>query len=245
LTGEFSSFPNCEPGGMSVTARGLWQERDNRLLVLLVSAPLLYMLYHYGGGPDGMRLILRPVRTDLARVGFSRVMALFALGIVPALIIRFGFRERLADYGLALRAPKFNGLFVLFGGCAVVILSLITSRVTAFRAIYPEVRSAIGAPRLLFVSSLFYVLYYVGYETFFRGYLLFGLEPRLGPAPAILVTTLASTLVHISRPAGEYLGALVAGLVAGYVVLRTRSIWGVLLVHLIAGLSLDVFCALH
>lgn len=228
-----------------MTVRGLWQERDNRLLVLLVSTPLLYMLYYYGGGPGATRLILGQTRTDLAQVGFSRVMAVLALGIIPALIIKFGFRERLADYGLALRAPKFNGLFVLFGGCAVVILSLITARVPVFRAIYPEVRSAIGAPHVLFISSLFYVLYYVGYETFFRGYLLFGLEQRLGPAPAILVTTLATTLVHVSRPAGEYLGALVAGLVAGYAVLRTRSIWGFFLVHLIAGLSLDIFCALH
>jgi membrane protease YdiL (CAAX protease family) len=228
-----------------MTLRGLWQERDNRLLVLLGSAPLLYMLYHYGGGPGGMRLFLGHGRTDLAQVAFSRVMALTALGIIPALVIRFGFRERLGDYGLALRAPRFNGLFALFGACAVVILGLLASRVPEFRAIYPEVRSAIGAPRLLFISSLFYVLYYLGYETFFRGYLLFGLEQRLGPAPAILVTTLATTLVHLSRPAGECFAALIAGFVAGYVVLRTRSIWGFFLVHLIAGLSLDFFCALH
>jgi len=228
-----------------MTLRGLWLERDNRLLVLLGSAPLLYMLYHYGGGPGAARLVLGYGRTDLALVAFSRVMALVALGIIPALVIRFGFRERLADYGLALRAPRLNGLFALFGACAVVLVGFLASRQPEFRAIYPAVRSAIGAPRLLLISSLFYVLYYFGYETFFRGYLLFGLERRLGSAPAILVTTLATTLVHVTRPAGEYLAAFVAGLVAGYVVLRTRSIWGFFLVHLIAGLSLDFFCALH
>jgi membrane protease YdiL (CAAX protease family) len=228
-----------------MTLRGLWQERDNRLLILLGSAPLLYMLYHYGGGPGGTRLIIGHAGTDLVQVAFSRVMALIALGIIPMLIIKFGLRDRLSDYGLALHAPKFNGLFALFGACFVVLLSFLASRQPGFRAIYPEVRDAAGAPRLLFISSLFYVLYYLGYEMFFRGYLLFGLEQRLGPASAILVTTLATTLVHITQPAGEYLGAFVAGLVAGYVVLRTRSIWGFFLVHVIAGLSLDVFCALH
>ncbi len=228
-----------------MTLHGLWQERDNRLLVLLGSAPLLYMLYHYGGGPGGMRLIPGNARTDLVQVAFSRTTALVALGIIPALIIRFGFRERLADYGLALRAPGFNGLFALFGACLVVLLSFLASRQPEYRAIYPEVRDAAGAPRLLLISSLFYVLYYLGYETFFRGYLLFGLEQRLGPAPAILITTLATALVHLSRPPGECFAALIAGLVAGYVALRTRSIWGVFVVHLVAGLSLDIFSALH
>ena len=231
-----------------LTVRGLWQERDNRLLVLLGSAPLLYMLYHYGG-PAIAAFVIRHssfvIPTDLVQVAFRRVMALVALGIVPALIIRFGFRERLADYGLALRAPGFNGLFALFGACLVVLLSFLASRQPELRAIYPEVRDAIGAPRMLLVSSLTYVLYYLGYETFFRGYLLFGLEQRLGPAPAILITTLATAMVHLSRPPGECFAALIAGFVAGYVALRTRSIWGVFVVHLVAGLSLDIFCLLR
>lgn len=226
-----------------MTVKALWQQRDNKLLVLLGSAPVLYMLYFYGGNGDVLAALLRNSPPDLLRVGFSRVVAFVTLGLLPVFIIRFTFHNRLANFGLVLCEGKYNLFFILIGVPVVLLMTWLSAHAVDFRLIYPEVRSAINTPHILLWSSLFYLLYYVGYEVFFRGYLLFGIEQRLGSWPAILITTLATTLVHINRPAGEYAAALVAGFVFGYVALRTRSLWGVFVLHAVAGLSLDLFCA--
>ena len=225
-----------------MTIRSLWRERDNQLLILLASAPLLYMLYFYAGSVGITPWLATQPADSLARVGHSRVVALLALGIIPMLIIRLLLRQRLSDFGLKPRGLRFNLWFIVVGACVAVLATYISSRSPEFRAVYPEVRSAIGVPRVFAAASAFYLLYYVGYEVFFRGYLLFGVEQRLGSWPAILVSTLGTSLVHITRPVGEYMSAVVFGFVFGYVALRTRSIWGVFVVHVIAGLSMDFFC---
>ena len=63
----------------------------------------------------------------------------------------------------------------------------------------------------------------------------------LGDGNAILVQTLASCLIHIGKPAGEIYGAIVAGLLWGFIVFRARSLWAVLLMHWALGVSLDFF----
>jgi membrane protease YdiL (CAAX protease family) len=66
--------------------------------------------------------------------------------------------------------------------------------------------------------SLFYLLYYLGWEFFFRGYMQFGLRRRLGDWNAILIQTLASCLLHIGKPDTEIFSSILGGIVWGMVV---------------------------
>ena len=227
----------------------LWSRRDNKLLVILGSIPVLYMCYIYPGRNEVFGWFfgqgLSQVPYQVAFEAYRYLLALFFLGIVPILIIRFGLHDRLGDYGLGPHEPKYNLIFVLIGAAVVIPLGYFSSHNPDFQRLCPQIRCARGSVQLFLISSGLYLLYYIGYEVFFRGYLLFGIEKRLGGWPAILITTMATTLVHITRPAGEYGAALIAGFIFGYVALRTRSIWGVFALHAITGLALDFFCAFH
>jgi membrane protease YdiL (CAAX protease family) len=92
---------------------------------------------------------------------------------------------------------------------------------------------------------VFYLVYYLGWEFLFRGFMLFGLEGRCGAVLAILVQMIPSAIVHIGKPASESFAAIAAGLVFGYVAFRTRSILYPLLLHAIVGIGTDVFVTLH
>ncbi|MEO0108713.1 MAG: CPBP family intramembrane glutamic endopeptidase, partial [candidate division WOR-3 bacterium] len=110
------------------------------------------------------------------------------------------------------------------------------------RTISPQLFAARSNHGLFPFSAALYVPYFVGYEVLFRGYLLTGVRQRLGNWPALMFSTAATTLLHVSRPGAEYLAAMVAGLVFGYAVVRSRSIWGVVAVHALLGVGLDFFC---
>jgi len=230
-----------------MTIRELWAQRDSKLLIVLGIAPVLYMVYFYAGQSAFFSWLFRPrlgvTQLQAASVAYRYGLALIVLGLMPVLVIKLSFRDRLSDYGLGLHEVKYNLRFVLLGLLVVVPLMYLSSRRPEYRNLAPQIASARGSVPVFLVSSGLYLLYYVGYEVFFRGFLLFGIERRLGAGPAILVTTAMTTLVHITRPVSEYAAALIAGFAFGYVALRTRSIWGVLLLHFLTGASLDFFCA--
>ncbi|MBK9974879.1 MAG: CPBP family intramembrane metalloprotease [Planctomycetes bacterium] len=83
-----------------------------------------------------------------------------------------------------------------------------------------------------------YAVQFFCVEFFFRGWLLFSLEPRLGLA-AIPVMVVPYTMIHFHKPLPEALGAIVAGTVLGWMALRTRSIWGGVFVHVCVALGMD------
>jgi membrane protease YdiL (CAAX protease family) len=80
-------------------------------------------------------------------------------------------------------------------------------------------------------------------EACFRGALLFGLLPRLGPALAAAATVIPYGLVHLDKPLAEALGSIPVGLALACAALWTRSIWYGAIVHLAASVALTLFVA--
>lgn len=94
---------------------------------------------------------------------------------------------------------------------------------------------------LFALHAVCYFLYYVGWEFYFRGFMLIGLEEGLGRSNALLVQVMASCLLHIGSPATETFGAILGGLLWGLLVFRTRSLLSGLVQHYLLGISLDWF----
>ena len=75
--------------------------------------------------------------------------------------------------------------------------------------------------------------------------MIFSLEARFGAFAAILIQTIPSAIVHIGKPVGESFGAILAGLVFGYLAVRTRSILYPLILHAVVGIGMDLFITIR
>ena len=91
------------------------------------------------------------------------------------------------------------------------------------------------------VHAATYLLFYLGWEFYFRGFMQFGLRQALGDVNTVLVQVLASALLHIGGPASEVYGAIFGGMLWGMLAFRTRSLLSGLVQHYFLGVSLDWF----
>jgi membrane protease YdiL (CAAX protease family) len=162
------------------------------------------------------------------------------LGIVPALLSRPVFGRPPRSFGLGLGRWREGLVWLAIWVPLVTAISWLSARSPALRAVYP-----LGSPTLAVGSFiphiLGYLLYYVGFEYCFRGFLLLGLEDRIGGNAANLFQAGIATLFHLGKPPIEFLAVFPASLIFGYGTLRLRSIWYAVLVHWVLGVSLDWF----
>ena len=214
--------------------------------IILLLAPLLLTTFKYYGSKSfylsalaGHLVLLNdPARTaELWHFG----SAFLLMGVLPALVVKCVFRESLAEYGVRRGDTAFSFKALLLLLPVMVALTYPNSKVPEFVAEYPFDPGAGNSSTAFVTHAATYLLYYLGWEFFFRGFMQFGLRGALGDWNAILVQTLASSLAHIGKPAPEIYGALLAGLLWGLIVFRTRSLWAVLLMHWTLGVSLDFF----
>jgi len=212
--------------------------------VVLLTAPVLVTTYRYFGDRPFYHAHLAAHFVLFGDAGLTAALYSFAscfllLGIVPAVIIRAVFGEPLRLYGVQAGDLRFGGRAFLVMAPVLVAASAMAARMAPFRAEYPLFKGAGGSLALFAAYAFAYLFYYLGWELFFRGFLQCGLRQSFGDGNAILIQTLASCLAHIGKPPGEIYGAILAGLVWGLVVFRSRSLLAVLLAHWLLGVSLD------
>ena len=84
-----------------------------------------------------------------------------------------------------------------------------------------------------------YAAQFLALEVFFRGFLLAGLRRAMG-ANAVFVAMVPYVMLHFGKPLPETLGAVVTGIVLGTLALRTRSIWGGVVIHIAVAVTMDL-----
>lgn len=186
-----------------------------------------------------------PAEVELWSTVYQWVCAFVLFLVVPALLLKLVARERLRALGLGLGDWR-AGLWVAGAGLVLIALpgGLSAGWMPAFVEEYPLAGlAAADGGRFVLYELAYGLLYYVAWESFFRGFLQLGLRAHIGDVGAILVQTTASTLLHIGKPPGEIWAALLAGFVFGAAVLRTRSVWPLVIVHWGLGVATDLSCA--
>ncbi len=177
---------------------------------------------------------------ELSRLSWSHFMAVIWLLLVPsaAMWLFMGMSPRalgLRVRGIAREVALVLGLYVLF---VPVIWHF--SQSPAFASVYPRVRSVRGHADLFFVYQAIYLTKWVAWEFYFRGFMLFGLRPRLGNH-AVLVSTLAFALMHIPKPTAELAAAIPAGYLLCWLALRSKSIFPGVLLHWMVAATMEWF----
>ena len=171
-------------------------------------------------------------------------VALVLFGLIPMGIVKWGFRERLADYGLRFGIAHRTLRTFLLATPVIVVIAVLTGHNPAFYEVYPlnetirPQHTKIGID-LFVIHSICYLGYYFGWEFLFRGFVQQGLSGRCGVPTAVLVQTTASSMLHYGHPSVEVFGAIVAGIVWGFFVYRTRSILSGFGQHALLGIVLD------
>ncbi len=226
--------------------KDLLAPENRKPTVVLLLAPFLLATFKYYGSKAFYLAHLAGTFTVFGGAGrtaelYHFLSAFVLLGLIPALVIRIGFRESLGTYGLQLGdvGYSFKALLVMLP--LAILAAYPGAQSPEFIAEYPFDKAAGRSAGDFIGHAAAYLLYYMGWEFFFRGFLQHGLRDRFGPWNAVLIQTLASCLTHIGKPASEVYGSILVGLLWGFIVFRTRSLWAVLLAHWTLGVALDYF----
>ncbi len=228
---------------------------DRKAIFALVYTAAGLSAIFYLKNPENVAKILHGTRLESFgfQVAYSQANNLLALGwwvsvvsvfyfALPALVIKFFFRESLADYGLNFRLE--SGFAKLFVTVIAIMLPLVylMSLTSGFASKYPFLQIHDGSPYIgttLLVWELIYFVQFFGLEFFFRGFLVHSLKPTLG-IYSIFAMTVPYCMIHFGKPPAETFAAIAAGIFLGWLSYRNGNIWMGLLLHCTVAFSMDV-----
>lgn len=143
--------------------------------------------------------------------------------LIPVLSIKFILKGNLRDYGFTLGDKKF-GFFTMFLFLIVMLPVLwIVSASPDFARTYPQGGSLVSESIYRFLFYQFCILIYMlGWEFLWRGYMLFGLKPKFGYY-TIFIQMIPFFILHKGKPELELFASIFAGIILGIQALRSGS----------------------
>ncbi|MDK1080114.1 MAG: CPBP family intramembrane metalloprotease [Anaerolineae bacterium] len=142
--------------------------------------------------------------------------------IIPLIIIIFINRENPKEYGFTLGDWKAGLIFTLAGISLMAPVIWFLGKNDPSMTEYYNTQLD-GLPWATFIDL-------IGWEFFFRGWILFGFARKFGPE-AIWLQAVPFALVHIGKPEIETLSTIFGGFVFGWIAWRTRSFVYPFIIH--------------
>ena len=222
-----------------LSQRGLW-------LSLPLVALLLLVYEYYGWQIPFMRMALQYAwltdypQNNMKFIAQAYTSASFVLlfVIIPVLFSRlypidgpnpFSFRPAL----LKEFVPSYLPLILLM----TPVLWIACGK-DSFNRFYPLYKP--DTLHLLVAYETIYMVQFVAVEYLFRGFLLFRME-KAAPGYGVWVMVIPYALIHIHKPFPEAIASIFAGVVLGFLALKSRSIWPGVIVHCYVAISTDLF----
>lgn len=220
-----------------------FSKKDIHFYIILLSAPVLLTIYRYHGYPGTFDLYSNFGLEDDQAISISQFIIFFVLVfLIPVLYVKFAMKKKISDFGLSLGNIKLGSKLLLLIPLIILPAIYFAAKMPDIRSEYPLAKSLLIDQSNIWIYELAYIVfYYIAWEFFFRGFLLFGLKDRFGAFNAVLIQTISSCLIHIGKPEGEIIGSIIVGIIFGIIALRTRSIWYVFLLHAAIGVLTDLF----
>ena len=218
-----------------------------RVLAILVTVAVSLTLQEYIGDRGWFEMHFPPTAGnkyfELEAFAWWSGWRFFGYVIIPMGVLAWLPGERIRDYHVSFRGFfKHLWIYVALFLCVLPAV-ILASRTSDFRHTYPFYRLANRSAFDLWAWEGLYALQFVSLEFFFRGFILNGLRRALG-SNAIFVMIVPYCMIHYGKPLPETLGAIGAGLILGTLAMRTKSIWGGVLIHIGVAMTMDVL-ALH
>ena len=225
------------------------REMDKKIITIFLSIALLQTLSFYFSSRRFFREYLfeyfqnysDPYLIEYIYWFIGDFITFFIIGI---LIIKFGFNEKLSNYGLRLGDYKTGLLFSVFFLLVMIILIWFVSATPAFAEKYPHLQSAKSNWNTLVIYETGMLLYMIAWEFIWRGFMLFGLEKKFGYY-TVLIQMIPFVILHNGKPFLETFGAIFGGIALGILALRTRSIYYCIIIHIGVMYSIDLISSLR
>jgi len=213
---------------------------DVAVVLLWVTGSLLVLEY----------FAIRPIFLDratwpipLPELKRWSLFCFFLWFVGPALLCFTLFRVRLRDIGFSVKGiHRHLPLYFLLYLCVLPLVWL-ASRDPEFLRTYPFADSARDGLPALIKWELIYGLQFFSLEFFFRGFVIFILAKRWG-MNAVFIMVVPYCMIHFHKPLPEAIGAIGAGILLGILALKTRSIFGGILIHWAVAITMDVMAIL-
>lgn len=226
--------------------RKIWEglrTADGRLVFALVYLGVTLTVLEFFYLPPRVEMRLSGRRDVVSlEAGVTWALMTSALYLLPLLVVKLVHRERLLSVGFSLRG--FLGHSWIYFGLYLFMVPFIwfAGQRPDFLHTYPFVGEARRDWAAFWIWEASYLFQFFALEAFFRGYLLFTLERKIG-WNAIFVLVVPYTMIHYHKPPLEAFGALIAGTVLGALALRLRSFYGGFVLHGLVAMTMDLLGA--
>lgn len=165
--------------------------------------------------------------------------------MIPALVIKLVWKEKLADYGFKLKGalngwPIYLVMFLIIIPCVVLV-----SYEKSFQGTYPFFEP----PRQNFLKKMlvwevFYAAQFITLEFFFRGFMVHGLKAKLG-VYSIFAMVFPYCMIHFTKPMPECIGSIIAGVILGTLSYRYKSVILGACIHICVAITMDFLSLWH
>jgi uncharacterized protein len=221
---------------------------DIQAAVVVLAAALLVILQMKWGDRGFFRTDIAPL-FDLEARGLGAWIWWFSvqgvLGfVIPVGILKFGFKASWTDMGLGLGDYSFALKVTAVYLPLVLVGTWVLSDSSAFQSSYPHLREAGNDWNVFFIYEAFFLLYWIGWEYLWRGFVLFGTARAFG-VMAIFIQAMPFAIMHFDKPFPEALLSIVGGVALGALVWRSKSFWIAVPIHAAQMIMLDFWCSLR
>ncbi|MGB5365973.1 MAG: hypothetical protein WBM75_03370 [Polyangiales bacterium] len=215
---------------------------------VVISSMVLLILFLAFGRSDTYRLLFerfvpKSARTPLFGFAYFATCSVLLRLVIPYLLLRFKLRQPPREYGYVVRGgPRMRWVYF---GLFVVMVPLVVwaSALPDFQASYPQARGVVSGAeasiRLFILYHAAYFMMFLSGESFWRGYMTFGLGRDLD-VNALPWMVMMYSIGHYGKPMLEVNASIVAGFTLGYLALRHRSFFLGALLHWSIALTMDL-----
>jgi uncharacterized protein len=160
--------------------------------------------------------------------------------LIPALTIKKVRSDDLKNFGWSLTGFIDHMKTYLLAYLVMVPFILWASTRPEFSRLYPFIPEVRFSIHYLIIWELAYIAQFFALESFFRGYLLFTLNKYTDKWTAIAAMTVPYAMIHFHKPLPECFGAIIAGIILGYLSLKYRSWLGGAVLHSLVAITMDM-----
>lgn len=221
---------------------------DLRTASILLITALIVILQMKWGDRGYFRSEIAPL-LELERSGLGSWIWWFGMQgilgfVVPVALLKWGFRFSWKEMGLGLGDYSFALKIMALYLPLVLIGTWVLSDSAAFQDSYPHLSEAALNWKVFFIYEAFFLLYWIGWEYLWRGFVLFGTARTFG-AMAIFIQAMPFAIMHFDKPFAEAFLSIIGGVALGALVWRSRSFWIAVPIHAAQMLILDFWCSLR